>query len=146
MGGFGSLTDGSEPSRSRSGVEHVELRMPVEPALWPLAREVVNVIAARAHLSTATVDDLRIAVSELCTLCAADLDWRSTIALSVDLDLEQISVECRAISDFEQEFDPTPPLIPDQYLERILDEVVDEHGIEEIDGSRRGWIRRHAVT
>src|SRR6185312_15435437 len=120
MNDFGPARRSFEPNRTGPEVEHIELRMPAEPALWPIARQLINVIAARAHFPSATVDDLCIAVSELCTMCAADLDRRSTIALSVDLNPEQIEVECRASTDPSGEVDLTPLRIADQYLERIL--------------------------
>ena len=119
--------------------EVVQLTMPADPSLWLLARHIVNVVASRANYPPDVIDDLRIAVSELCSCCASGVHPEVQVALRVALDPEQIEVECTAAP---MSSEPGPL---DGLSEQILDHLADEHYIEARDGERHAWLRRHTT-
>jgi hypothetical protein len=130
--------------------ERVSLSMPADPELVGLARMAASVVASRVDLSYEEVDDLRLAIDELVVLCGAGSvngAWagaRSRLALEFCTDDKGIRIECSV--------SPVPPaaspaagdemagMLPDQLSERILDALVDSHGVSEDSEARRGWL------
>ena len=120
--------------------DHVALHLPVRPELWALARMSASAIASRLDFGFDAVEDLRLAIDELCNSCAAGADTESRLELHYRWDEDTIHVAC--------EVDPIGPVSPGasdtlELSARILDALVDDHGIEPADGDgRRGWLTK----
>lgn len=129
--------------------ERVALSMPADPDLVGLARMAASVVGSRVDLSYEEVDDLRLAIDELVVLCGATRDAVAGSRLSLEFctDVEGIRIDC-AVS-------PVPPpasaeavagMLPDELSERILDALVDSHGLSEDGDARRGWLWKKRPT
>ncbi len=68
--------------------------MPTEPENWPLLRLAAANVAARLDLDVATVEDLRLAVDELCTLCAEGATARSRLTPRFAIVDGAVQVDC----------------------------------------------------
>jgi serine/threonine-protein kinase RsbW len=126
--------------------DRIELTFPARGDLIVLARLVTSAISARAGFDIEELEDLRLAVGELCLLTLqggearrGDLRLELTVlggALGVECTLER----AEAASAHGPEGDETA-----QLSEQILDALVDEHGRESRDGSVRAWLRKRRV-
>jgi serine/threonine-protein kinase RsbW len=132
--------------------DRIQLRFPARGDLIVLARLVTSAIPARAGFDIEELEDLRLAVGELCLLTLQGSDARSgdlCLELTVlDDAISVVSTLGRATpADADSElFDPEEL---SKLSEQILDALVDEHGRESQDGSVRAWLRKrrggHAV-
>ena len=126
--------------------EPVVLSMPARPEMWALARMTVSLVASRIELGYEEISDLRLAIDELCTLCALGSTEASRLTLTFSTDDEGVRIECVAeplgpVSPGHRD-DEIVGLVPAQLSERILEALVDGHGIAEEPGVRRGWLRK----
>jgi hypothetical protein len=118
--------------------EIVELSLPVRADLVILARLIAATVASRAGFDVEEIEDLRLAVDELClSLIEHNGDGRLRLEFSMEGSL--IEVSCTANSPQE--------VAPGYHSfvglsERILDALVDEHGRQDKDGSECGWLRK----
>jgi hypothetical protein len=112
----------------------VELTLPVKADLVVLARLTAATVASRE------IEDLRLAVDELCVSLVGDgTDGRMTLRFTRDED--QIEVE----GAFHAAPEASSPVVthdPEGLSERILDALVDDHGFDEQDGQPRAWLRK----
>ena len=125
--------------------DRVELRFPARGDLVVLARLVTSAISARAGFDIEELEDLRLAVGELCLLAlqgsdARHGDLRLELAVLGDAIAITCSLERASVSD------DAPPS-PDeeeaaQLSEQILTALVDEHGRRVEDGAVRVWLRK----
>ena len=126
--------------------DRIELRFPARGDLIVLARLVTSAISARAGFDIEQLEDLRLAVGELCLLTLQGNDARyGDLWLELTVLGDAIGVVCtleraspRGTSGPEaEEADESARL-----SEQILDALVDEHGRESQDGSVRAWLRK----
>lgn len=126
--------------------DRIELRFPARGDLIVLARLVTSAISARAGFDIEQLEDLRLAVGELCLLTLQGNDARfGDLWLELTVLGDAIGVVCtleRAApvgspSPQAEEADESARL-----SEQILDALVDEHGRESQDGSVRAWLRK----
>lgn len=121
----------------------VELSLPVKADLVVLARLTAATVASRANFDIEEIEDLRLAVDELCVSLVQDrLDGRLDLRFGRDED--QIEVEGT--------FRPAPGHPGDDnafahgaegLTERILDALVDDHGYDDRDEEQpRAWLRK----
>jgi len=135
----GVSADSSQPGRAVTGVGPtvggiVELTIPVESDLLVLARLAVSTVAARSEFDIEEIDDLRLAVDELC-LSVLDRRRSGRLHLRIEGLPDQIEVLCRYDGD---DLVPGRDATDDSTSElsaRILDALVDEHG----PIVREGW-------
>jgi serine/threonine-protein kinase RsbW len=122
----------------------VELTIPVQSDLVVLARLTAATVASRAGFDVEEVEDLRLAVDELCVSIVNGAD---SGRLNLTFLADDGSVEVVCILD-------GPPPAPGQNDEgygehdlsiRILDALVDEHGEDTGDGRRRVWLRKRST-
>jgi serine/threonine-protein kinase RsbW len=120
-----------------------ELRFPADPDLVMLARMVSAAAASRAGFGLEQVEDLRLAVNELCLSLIgpgpADGMLQVTFAWGQD------AVEV-AVSNHRQQGAPSIHAAmsssPERELStRILETLVDEYGLEDASGTARAWLR-----
>jgi hypothetical protein len=135
----GPVTAATEPARK----DVVELSIPVRADLVVLARLTAATMASRAGFGVEEIEDLRLAVEELClsfvrgdggrlhfTYCREDDAVRIVCTLEEDADVD--SGEHPASDD----------RVLDDLSLRILDALVDEHGRETHDGRPSAWLRK----
>jgi serine/threonine-protein kinase RsbW len=112
-------------------VPHVELVLSVEDDLLVLARLTVSAVASRAGFDVEEIEDLRLAVDELCLLV---LRGRRTgrLVLAMAIEPGRIDIWCR----YDGTEDPRDAGAEDEsdLSQRILDALVDEHGPAMLDG------------
>jgi len=124
--------------------EPVELSIPVQSDLILLARLTAATLASRAGFDVEEVDDLRLAVDELCVLVAG-AGGAGRLQLTFSTTGEAVEVICTLDGP-----DPEGGEQWDEHGERdlsvrILDALVDDHGEEFDGGQRRGWLRKRSV-
>ena len=120
------------------GSVSVELSIPVQADLVVLARLTAATVAGRAGFGVEDIEDLRLAVEELClSLVRPDDDGR--LHLTFECDSAAISVDCWL--ETKEEVDRSARQADDLSL-RILDALVDDHGRELDDGRPRAWLRK----
>jgi hypothetical protein len=119
----------------------VGLSIPSGADLLVLARLTAATVASRAGFDVEEVEDLRLAVDELCVaLIRPGTDGRLTLEFTRDVDL--IEVRCSY-----EVLQTAPSAEADDDLieglsDRILDALVDEHGQLLVDGNEQAWLRK----
>ena len=145
-----SISDfnGQRSGEAEAGLsEQISLDLPADPAVLSLARLTVGVVAARADLGLEDVEDLRLAVEELCLSM-----WRHIEREPVRLlfryvwDHRCVEVSCAFVTDGA----PLPPSLsqtelPDELSRLILDALVDEHGVVGDGSELSGWVRKRRL-
>jgi len=123
--------------------DRIELRFPARGDLIVLARLVTSAISARAGFDIEELEDLRLAVGELCLLTLQGHDSRyGDLRLELNVLDDAIGVQCtleHAAPGGETQPDGDEWALLSQ---QILDALVDEHGRESQDGSVRAWLRK----
>jgi hypothetical protein len=129
-----------------SAVQQVELSLPVRPDLVFLARMTAAAVATRADFGFDQVEDLRLAIDELCITVTGEEGGDGRLHLRFDWSAEAIKVVATlspagadalsAVGDPASIDAPTP----NELSERILDALVDEHGAEAVGGVPSAWI------
>ncbi len=133
-----------EASEVRTLSEPVELSIPVQSDLILLARLTAATVASRAGFDVEEVDDLRLAVDELCVLVADD-GGSGRLRLTFTTTENAVEVVC-ALDGGETQDGGRPDEHGERELSvRILDALVDEHGEEFDGGQRRGWLHKRGV-
>jgi serine/threonine-protein kinase RsbW len=115
----------------------IELTIPVTADLVVLARLTAATVASRADFDVEEIEDLRLAVDELCiSLVQGGTDGRLDLQFTREHDV--IEVVCR-YSGMSGNGNGGSA---DGLSARILDALVDEHGEEHQGGERRAWLRK----
>jgi serine/threonine-protein kinase RsbW len=118
--------------------DRIELTFPARGDLVVLARLVASGVSARAGFDIEELEDLRLAVGELCMLAMQGSDAQSgALCLELTMHEDAIDVICkleRAAAG--QAPSPEAEEIA-QLSEQILDALVDEQ-----EGSVRAWLRK----
>ena len=128
------------PSREEPMPDVVELSIPARAELLPLARLTVAAVAARADFDYEEIEDLRLALDELCSRLigqpAGGTD--GTLSLRYRWSNGDLEVNCQ-LAGAEQHvaFDEEERELSD----RILDALVDDHG-SGADGIASAWLRK----
>lgn len=123
--------------------DRIELRFPARGDLIVLARLVTSAISARAGFDIEELEDLRLAVGELCLLTLHGSDERyGDLCLELTVLGDAIGVVCTLERAAGTDL-PAPEGDEIARLsEQILDALVDEHGRESQDGSVRAWLHK----
>jgi serine/threonine-protein kinase RsbW len=125
----------------------VELSIPVRADLVVLARLTAATVASRASFDVEEIEDLRLAVDELC-VSLVDEGATGRLALRFIRGNHEIEVSCMyhpesgsgasaAASGAE-----AAGASSDGLSARILDALVDEHGRDSENGHERIWLRK----
>ncbi len=129
----------------KTGTVSVDLSIPVQADLVVLARLAAATVASRAGFGVEDIEDLRLAVEELClSLVGSREDGR--LHLNYECEGDAITVSCRYEAD-ETAGGGRGGDIDDLSL-RILDALVDEHGHGDEAGRPNAWLckRRSDAT
>jgi serine/threonine-protein kinase RsbW len=125
--------------------DRIELRFPARGDFIVLARLVTSAISARAGFDIEQLEDLRLAVGELCVLTLGNGVTSGDLCLEFTVHDEAIAAVCKLERASSAGSSGTAPEEADESArlsELILDALVDEHGSERQDGSVRAWIRK----
>lgn len=132
--------------KDAGSVNRVELSIPARPELLFLARMTAAAVASRADFGYDQIEDLRLALDEL---CLALLQVPTTAGrLHLRLTWSEDAIEVAATLEDEDAPPHVLPLAtassvpsPNELSERILDALVDQHGVDHRDGITRSWLR-----
>jgi serine/threonine-protein kinase RsbW len=131
-------------SDTLGGGDRVELVFPARGDLVVLARLVTSAIAARAGFDIEELEDLRLAVGELCLLALQGSDAvHGDLRLEFSVSNEAIDISCTlGGATPAMGIKNSDGLEADELSEQILAALVDEHGRVQEDGSARAWLRK----
>jgi hypothetical protein len=123
--------------------DRIELTFPARGDLVVLARLVASAVSARAGFDIEELEDLRVAVNELCMLAMQGSDAQSG-ALCLVLTMYEDAIA--AVCTLERAAAAHAPTAEGEEIarlsEQILDALVDEHGREIRDDAVRTWLRK----
>jgi len=121
---------GAGAGQGESSVGPVELSFPVGDDLLVVARLTVSTVASRAGFDIEQVEDLRLAVDELCLLVVGGRRL-GRIVLAMDAGPARIDVWCHYEGADAMPSDGNDDV---DLSARILDALVDEHGADTRNG------------
>jgi hypothetical protein len=132
----------------------VELNLGADAQMLFLARMTAAAVASRADFEYEQVEDLRLAIDELCIRLMANAGVGGRIALVFvwddqgTLDVSGTLTPDGSPSGNGHHPSPTVSEPSDELSERILDALVDEHGEDSVGDVHRAWlrIRRHVLA
>ena len=140
------MTTANHPAHSANSVrERVLLEVPARAEMWSVVRMTASALAARLDFPFEAVEDLRLAVTELCGSCALDADDDARCVCRFDLADDRIEVHCEvtpvaAMTLVPREQSPTMVELSKQ----ILRATVDTYEIGSVKGGvRQGYLCKH---
>lgn len=116
------MPGGADDTRPGTQDDEVRLAVPADPEYLRLARVTASGLASRGGFSLDEVEDLRLALDELCFWLVGTEGRRGRIALRYALGAHELVVEGTGHFDA-----PVAPRPLDGWSERILEALVDEH-------------------
>lgn len=123
--------------------DRVELTFPARGDLVVLARLVSSAISARAGFDIEDLEDLRLAVGELCLLALDGGDAPDgQLRLEFTCSAETLDISCELIGGGSHAGSSNGTGENQQLSQQILAALVDEHGRDESDGVVRAWLRK----
>ena len=120
--------------------EEVRLSMPAVPGLLRVARLTAAGLANRLGFSYDDIEDVKIAVDELCFVLVGSRGRQGTLALTYTLDGDELEIE--GVGTFA---DPPADPTPSDLSAQILKAVVDEHEVGRDGGDVRYRLRKRRV-
>jgi hypothetical protein len=123
--------------------DQVSLVVPARPEMWSIVRMTASVIAARLELTFEEVEDLRLAVTELCSSCAVGAASNATCEARFEISSDRFELHLD-ISPVEASPSPAGEeghLSMPELSEQILLATVDDHAIDPVqDGLRHAYL------
>ncbi|MGH9092452.1 MAG: hypothetical protein ACRDZR_13925 [Acidimicrobiales bacterium] len=121
----------------------VELTIPVRADLVVLARLTAATMASRADFGIEEIEDLRLAVEELCLSIVRSDDGGGRLRFTYVRQDGMVEIACSLERDPEEAPGrPAGDRVVDDLSLRILDALVDEHRQELLDGRPSAWLRK----
>jgi len=149
------VTDGGKFDR-------IELSIPAQPALLQLVRLTAGVVASQADLGLNDVEDLRLAVDELCLPFMGPTGHAGRLLVRFGWDAGTIEISCTLTAGDEgadigdaqggildvplRQIRGQAERLRDQLSSQILDALVDEHGETTLQGRAAVWLRMRRPT
>jgi hypothetical protein len=125
--------------------EHIELALPGEPESLSLVRVNTGILASRRDVSIEELEDLQLAVDELClSLLGRPHARGARLLVRIDWSDERLEVRCRLedAGDGPLVEPATAEGLPASLSGQILAALVDEHEITEEEGVPVAWFRK----
>lgn len=123
--------------------DRVELTFPARGDLVVLARLVTSAISVRAGFDIEGLEDLRLAVGELCLLALQGSDAEhGNLHLEFTVSADAIEISCTMAGGTPSLVTPTEGAETDQLSQQILSALVDDFGRHRDDGSVQAWLRK----
>ena len=145
-----------EDGKRELGIDRIELSIPAHPLLLQLVRLTAGVVGARADLGLDDVEDLRLAVDELCLPFMSTGGHGGRLLLRYTWDNDAIEISC-ILTTADEGVGSGPgdgtagkssPRISGQaerlrneLSSQILEALVDEHGETTVEGRAAVWLR-----
>jgi hypothetical protein len=127
--------------------EHVEILFPGHVDFVVLARFTAAAVAARANFDIDEIEDLRLAVDELC-ISAGPVSENRSLRLEFDRTRNLVKINCtfepKAPGDGEPQgdHDEVDWKRTDDLSRLLLDALVDRHGRELANGTSSAWLEK----
>ncbi|MGH9920227.1 MAG: hypothetical protein ACRD6W_15340 [Nitrososphaerales archaeon] len=139
-----SLTD-----RVRSLSDRVELAVPAGPEMLGIIRMTAAAVASRVEFGYDQVEELRLALNELCLTLLEENPTRGRLELEFSWSHDTIEVAAAVMTNtrgcvrrLAKSSDPSGSgTVPNDFSARIIDAIADEHGISGHNGTKRSWLR-----
>lgn len=125
--------------------EYIELDVPGTPEYLSLIRLNAGSIAARLDVTLDELEDLELAVDELCLSLLGGSASGGRLRLRIGWGDDLIDVRCRLLDAPTKPEHEEPPVVtglPASLSWQILDSLVDEHGADTEDGVKVAWLRK----
>lgn len=123
--------------------DQVTLVVPARPEMWSIVRMTASVLASRLELTFEDVEDLRLAVTELCSSCSVGAGPDATCEARFEISSDRFELYLD-ISPVETSPSPTGEeghLSMLELSEQILRATVDSHAIDPVqDGLRHTYL------
>jgi hypothetical protein len=124
----------------------VRLSFPARGDLLILARLVAAAVASRAELGVDDIEDLRLAVDELCLSVMTEGDEKGEVSLELTPSEGSVEISCAYAAPPSSAPVARLPGEPPELSSRILEALVDAHSLS-VDGSRRhGWLKKQSTS
>jgi serine/threonine-protein kinase RsbW len=138
------MSEESDVAEALGEGDRVVLTFPARGDLVVLARLVTSAISTRVGFDIEELEDLRLAVGELCLLALQGSDARhGDLRLEFTVSGESLDIACTLAGAAPANGAPGPEVDEaDQLSEQILAALVDAYGREQSDGSVRAWLRK----
>ena len=120
--------------------EEVRLSMPAIPGLLRVARLTAAGLAHRVGFSYDEIEDVKIAVDELCFVLVGSKGRDGTLELTYSLDADQLAID--GVGRFH---DAPAQLAPSELSSQILNAVVDHHQVGRDGDEVRFHLRKRRV-
>ena len=130
-----------------TNINHVELSLEADAQMLFLARMTGAAVAARADFDYEQIEDLRLAIDELCVQLMSSRSGPARITLQFHwdddgvMDVMGTRVTDERFAGVTDGVSPGATLASHELSERILDALVDDHGEDMIGGVQRAWLR-----
>ena len=128
--------------------DQVILVVPARPEMWSIVRMTASVLAALLELSFEEVEDLRLAVTELCSSCAVDAAPDATCEARFEISPDRFELHLE-ISPVAESPSPTGEhgiLSMLELSEQILLATADNHVIDPVqDGLRHAYLCKNGT-
>ncbi|MGQ0521617.1 MAG: ATP-binding protein [Actinomycetota bacterium] len=111
--------------------DEVRLAVPATPEFLRLARVTASGLASRLGFSYDEVEDLRLAIDELCFVLIGSRGRRGTVDIRYSIGPEALEVE--GVGSFDD--DETDPMLA-AFSRQILAALVDEYAVYRNDGGQ----------
>jgi hypothetical protein len=137
----------SAPDKVADSLHRVELSLAADAQMLFLARMTGAAVAARADFDYEQVEDLRLAIDELCIRLMGSGNDAGRIALLFQWDGEGVLDVTGTLvlenGPSSNGHHPTPldSGVSYELSERILDALVDDHGADTVGDVQRAWLR-----
>jgi hypothetical protein len=139
----------SAPYTVINGTNRVELSLAADAQMLFLARMTGAAVASRAQFEYDQVEDLRLAIDELCVRLISSASDTGTGRISLlfqwsddgDMEVTGTLIPEGSVTGNGHHPIPSTTLPTYELSERILDALVDEHGSDSIEGAHRAWLR-----
>ncbi len=121
-------------------MQHVQLDVAADPTHLSLPRLLIGYVAASLDMTVDHVEDLQLALDELCVLVMADAATaRTRLTVRVEWDERELRVEIGSHGESVGPLHSGAELTA--FSQQILDALVDEHGVSVRDGDSFRWLR-----
>jgi serine/threonine-protein kinase RsbW len=126
------------------GATRITLSLPAGPEHIRLARLVASGLVAQLDFGLDDVEDLRIAVDELCALVVEHA--RPSAELTVAFEVVEHVIAVRVTAPGPADADDGAPVVADELSRLILMAAADEHVLSRADGEVVAWMRKRPTA
>ena len=132
-----AVVEASEPG------EQIILVVPARPEMWSVVRMTASAIANRLDFSFEEVEDLRLAVTELCGSCAIGAEIDAACECQFDISDDTFKMHCKVSRVSEDPSDERGHrhMSTIELSQQLLEATVDNYVIDTVEkGMRHGYL------